>query len=154
MRTCGRRQSFTLPFLVTGMVIMLLAWAPPAPAQDDETQKDTLRVELNKLEPTEENCRAYLLFENRTAVDFRSLKLDLVMFNTEGIINKRLAVEGGPLPPGKTSVKLFDIQGVGCDAVERILLNGVLACSDPEGERSGCAELIETASRSSAGFFK
>lgn len=152
MRTCGRRQLFTLPSLVTGMVIMLLAWAPPAPAQDND--EDMLRVELNKLEPMAEECRAYLLFENRTAIDFRSMKLDLVMFNPEGVINKRLAVEGGPLPPGKTSVKLFDIEGVGCDAVERVLLNGVLACSDPEGERSGCLEMIETASRSSADFFK
>lgn len=154
MRTCGRRQFFTLPSLVIAMMIMLLAWAPPALAQDDENEKDTLRVELNKLEPTEGDCRAYLLFENRTAIDFRAMKLDLVMFNAEGIINKRLAVEGGPLPPGKTSVKLFDIQGVGCEAVERVLLNGVLACSDPEGDRSGCLEMIETASRSSAGFFK
>lgn len=152
MRASGRRRFLTLPSIVTGMVIILFAWAPTAPAQDDE--KDTLRVELNKLEPTEGDCRAYLLFENRTAVDFRSMKLDLVMFNAEGIINKRLAVEGGPLPPGKTSVKLFDIQGVGCDAVERVLLNGILACSDPEGERSGCLDMVETASRSSAGFFK
>lgn len=152
MRTCGRRQSSTVSSLCLGMAIMLLAWAPPAPAQDDE--EDTLRVELNKLEPTEGDCRAYLLFENRTPVDFQSMKLDLVMFNAEGVINKRLAVQGGPLSPGKTSVKLFDIGGVGCEAVERILLNGILECSDPEGERSACLELIETASRSHADFFK
>lgn len=152
MRICGRRQSSIMLSLFFGTIIMLLAWASPAPAQDNE--EATLRVELNKLEPVEADCRAYLLFENRTSVDFRSMKLDLVMFNAEGVINKRLAVQGGPLSPGKTSVKLFDIEGVGCEAVGRVLLNGVLECSDPEGERSACLELIETASRSSADFFK
>lgn len=115
---------------------------------------DSLRIELNKLEPMETACRAYLLFENGTASNFQSLKLDLVMFDPEGIINRRLAVEGGPLPAGKTSVKLFDIEGVSCDTVSRVLLNGVLNCSDGQGDRQDCLHLIETATRSSAELFK
>lgn len=115
---------------------------------------DTLRIELNKLEPMDTACRAYLLFENQTATDFQSLKLDLMMFDPEGIISRRLVVEGAPLPAGKTSVKLFDIDGVNCDAVSRVLLNGVLSCSDAQGEREGCLQLIQTATRSSAELFK
>jgi hypothetical protein len=130
------------------VVFMLLAWTPFSAGAEG------LRVELNKLEPANSACRAYLLFENRTSVEFETLRLDLVMFNPEGIINRRLAVEGGPLPAGKTSVKLFDIEGVACDSVERVLLNGVLACGDAQGDRSDCLDLIETASRSSADFFK
>ncbi len=126
----------------------LSAWAPAANGQEG------VRVELNKLEPLETACRAYLLFENRMSAEFRSMRLDLVMFNPEGVINRRLAVEGGPLPAGKTSVKLFDIDGVSCDAVSRVLLNGVLSCSDDEGDRGDCLQIIETASRSSAEFFK
>jgi hypothetical protein len=134
---------------------VLLAWAPlSSGAEEAESGAGGLRVELNKLEPMEAACRAYLLFENRTADDFGSLKLDLVMFNPEGIINRRLAVEGGPLPADKTSVKLFDIDGVACDSVDRVLLNGVLSCSDAQGERGDCLALIETSSRSGADFFK
>lgn len=126
----------------------LLAWAPVSSGQEG------VRIELNKLEPLESACRAYLLFENRTPNDFTSLKLDLVMFNAEGIINRRLAVEGGPLAANKTSVKLFDIQDVSCGAVSRMLLNGVLSCSDSQGEREDCLQIIETASRSDTEFFK
>jgi len=139
-------RRITLPGLI--VAAFLTAWSPGAVAQDG------LRVELNKLEPLESACRAYLLFENRLDTQFNSLKLDLVMFNPDGVINKRLAVEGGPLPAGKTSVKLFDIQGVTCESVDRVLLNGVLACSDGQGEKSGCLDLIQTASRGSADFFK
>lgn len=124
------------------------AWAPLSQGAE------AVRIELNKLEPMQSACRAYLLFQNTTSTDFQSLKLDLVMFNPDGIINKRLAVEGGPLPAGKTSVKLFDIEGITCDSVARVLLNGVLACTDSEGDLQGCMQMIKTASRSKADFFK
>jgi len=129
-------------------LLVICVWAPASQGAEG------IRIELNKLEPMESACRAYLLFQNNTSADFQSLKLDLVMFNPDGIINKRLAVEGGPLPAGKTSVKLFDIDGVACDSVARVLLNGVLACTDSEGENKGCLQMIETASRSKADFFK
>lgn len=134
---------------------MLFAWVPVSSgAEEASSGAGGLRVELNKLESMDSACRAYLLFENRTSGDFSSLKLDLVMFNPEGVINRRLAVEGGPLPAGKTSVKLFDIEGVACGSVDRVLLNGVLTCSDAQGDRNDCLALIETASRSTADFFK
>lgn len=141
---------------LSAAAFVLFASAPiSSGAQESSSESSgSLRVELNKLEPTDTACRAYLLFENGTSLDFGTLKLDLVMFNPEGIINRRLAVEGGPLPAGKTSVKLFDIDGVACDSVDRVLLNGVLACSDAQGDRSDCLTLIETGSRSGADFFK
>ena len=151
--TRGTRRITKHSLLAAAFV--LFAWVPVSSgAEEVPSGAGGLRVELNKLEPMDSACRAYLLFENRTSGDFSSLKLDLVMFNPEGIINRRLAVEGGPLPAGKTSVKLFDIQGVACDSVDRVLLNGVLACSDAQGDRSDCLALIETGSRSTADFFK
>lgn len=113
-----------------------------------------IKIELNKLEAVEEACRAYVVFENTTQTAFASFKLDLVMFDPEGVINKRLAVEGGPLPAGKTSVKLFDIKDVTCADVDRVLLNDVLSCEGPEGEISDCLADIATSSRHSVVFFK
>lgn len=136
-------------------VFILIAWVSVAAgAEESSSGPERLRVELNKLESMDSACRAYLLFENRTASTFSALKLDLVMFNPDGVISRRLAVEGGPLPAGKTSVKLFDIDGVTCSSVDRVLLNGVLACSDEQGDRNDCLARIETSSRSSADFFK
>ena len=57
---------------------------------------ESLLVELNKLEPNEGDCRAYLVLENGSTSAFESLKLDVVVFDTDGIVAKRLAVEGGP----------------------------------------------------------
>ena len=128
--------------------LALYAWCRPAAAQQ------SMKIELNKLESVEGACRAYMVFENTTGNAFDSLKLDLVMFDPNGVINKRLAVEGGPLPAGKTSVKLFDIKGVSCAEVDRVLLNDVLSCRGAIGEIGGCLDEIDTTSRDSADFFK
>lgn len=123
-------------------------WCLPAVAQEG------MKIELNKLESVEGACRAYMVFENNGSTAYDSLKLDLVMFDPNGVINKRLAVEGGPLPAGKTSVKLFDIKGVSCTDVDRVLLNDVLSCQGSAGEIDACLEGIVTTSRHSAVFFK
>ena len=113
-----------------------------------------LTIELNKLETVEAACRAYLVFENKTEATYRSLKLDLVMFGQDGIILRRLAVEGGPLAESKTSVKLFEITGVTCEAIGRVLLNDVISCEDATGTRQDCLDTIVTRSRSPVTFFK
>ena len=68
------------------LCLPLFAWCPPALAQEG------LKIELTQLETVEGACRAYLLFENKSGSAFDSLKLDLVMFDPNGVINKRLAV--------------------------------------------------------------
>lgn len=118
------------------------------------TAAESLRVELNKLEPQNGACRAYLVFENQTARSFSGLTLDLVMFDGEGVIAKRLAVNAAPLPSNKTSVKLFDIEGLECANVDRILINDVLDCQDESGEVSNCVAQIEPTSRSDASLVK
>lgn len=114
-----------------------------------------LKIELNKLEEADGACRAYLLFENMTAGSFQSLKLDLVMFGLDGVITKRLAIEGGPLPKDKTSVKLFEIGGLKCETIGRILLNDVINCQDSAGDKmDGCIEIVTTSSKHKVPLFK
>ena len=92
--------------------------------------------------------------ENKSASAFESLKLDIVVFDTDGIVAKRLAVEAAPLPLGKTSLKVFDIGGLLCDRVGRVLLNEVMTCADDSQARGDCLELISTSSRAPNSFIK
>lgn len=113
-----------------------------------------VRIELNKLEPQKDACRAYLVLKNATDKAFKNLKLDLVMFDGEGVVARRVAVQGAPLAAGKTSLKVFDIQGVGCPGIGRILLNNVLECDDASGSRDDCIGMISTSSRAAAPLVK
>ncbi len=113
-----------------------------------------MSVELNKLEPSGEACRAYLVVKNDAGAVFETLKLDLVMFDTDGVVAKRLAVETAPLPAGKNSLKVFDVADQPCDGIGRVLLNDVLACRNNTGERKDCLGLVRPTARGAVPFIK
>jgi hypothetical protein len=141
--------------LIACVGLLCVALLQSAKAHDDGVgQDDGVGIELNKLEPVSDACRAYLVFENRTASAFDPFKLDLVMFDSDGVIAKRVAVEAGPLPAGKTSVKLFDVGGLGCGDIRRVLLNSVMACDTPGDASPDCTALAKPASRAEAAFIK
>ena len=102
------------------------------------TPDGSVQVELNKLEPSNGDCRAYLVLENKSSSAFTVLKIDIVIFGTDGIVEKRLAVQTAPLPPSKTSLKVFDVGGLSCERIGRLLLNDVLECADVAGAREDC----------------
>jgi len=113
-----------------------------------------ITIELNKFEDQDGACRAYLVFQNQTDATFSEFKLDLVMFDTDSVIAKRLAVDASPLRPAKTSVKLFDIDGLACGDISRILINDVIACRDQDGERLDCITAVTPVSRNTVAFIK
>jgi hypothetical protein len=95
-------------------------------------------VELNKLEQADGACRAFLVVENPAPTDLETLTLDLVVFDGEGVIAERLAVELAPVRAEGMSVKAFDMAGLDCARIGRILMIGVLAC-DADGAEAPCA---------------
>ncbi len=94
------------------------------------------------------------MFGNNTRHSFSGLKLDLVLVGKEGIIAKRLTVDAAPPPGDKTSVKLFDIEGLSCDSIGRILFNDALDCKDKSGEIANCVAQIKPTSRSDVPLVK
>ncbi|WP_412759767.1 Tat pathway signal protein [Methylorubrum subtropicum] len=123
-----------------------------APAQESAPKGAPLKIELNRLEPAGEACRTYMLVDNGRGPALKSLKVDLFAFDTEGVAQKRLAVELGPVQEKKTVVRLFDFAGLSCPKIGRILLNDVLACEGADASRETCLERIETATKTQAAF--
>ncbi len=121
------RRSRVSPLPVLALLLALVL-APLAPAAAQPTPID---LQLNKLEAIEGGCRAFFVVRNGSDVAFDSLDLDLVTFQPDGVIGARFQVELAPLAADKTVVKPFDFAGVGCEAIDRVLLNGVVACGPP-----------------------
>lgn len=143
-----RRLAWRPPFLA------LLALGLAAPGAISACAEAVLAIELNKLEPRERSCLAYLVFHNQTGRQFDALQLELILFDTDGLILKRFNLDAAPVLPGKTSVKLFEIADIQCDALGRILVNEVVACRGADGPIDGCLELLRLDSRPPVGFFK
>lgn len=116
-----------------------------------------LSFELNKLEPLGQGgsgCRAYFVAHNPDPQSLEQLRVDLVVFGTDGIVARRLALDLGPLPAGKTAVRLFDLAGLACDGIGRVLVNDVLSCrtgekdaAQAEQDREACLDRLSVASR-------
>jgi hypothetical protein len=139
----GRRAALAL--------VLGLAVAGAAVGGSAAQQSGSLRIELNRLEPVQlqgnGSCRIYLLTENPGNEVYRTLRLDLVAIDTDGVIAKRLSVDVGPLSAKKTSVKLFDFAGLPCDRFSRVLLNEALACETGAGPKADCLDNVEVRSR-------
>jgi len=116
--------------------------------------KSAINIELNKLEPLEGSCRAYFVVRPEGSSEYKAFNMELLVFDTDGIIQKWLAIDAAPLRAGKTSVKLFDVSGVSCDKIGSILLNDVTACADASGDIANCVDRINPSSKAKAKFYK
>ena len=126
----------------------VLAAAPPASGQA------SVSLELNKLEPYDKGCRAYMVVNNPSEMAYQSFKLDLVMFQTDGVIGRRFALDLAPLKPQKKSVKLFEIDGIGCDKIGSFLINDVMDCRSDAGPAENCLQLMTTSTLTSVQLSK
>ena len=129
--------------------IALAATLPPAGAETGQ-----LHVELNRLEERGDGCRVHLVLENKSPRAYTSYRLDLVIFSSDGVISRRLALETAPLRANKTMVKEFELAGLTCKGMGRILLNDIPACASDAGELGDCVTTTRVSSRASVAFVK
>ncbi|MFO7954094.1 Tat pathway signal sequence domain protein [Thioalkalivibrio sp.] len=125
-------------------MVFFLMLVPPGVASAGDPA--AISVQLNKLESDGADCRAHLVLENGLEDALESLQLDLVVFDGDGIIQRRTVIEMAPLRAGSTSVRAFRMADTACESVGRILVNDVAACEGPEGEMEDCADRIRTES--------
>lgn len=105
-----------------------------------------LAVELNKLETYDKGCRAYVVMNNTGEQAFQTFKVDLVLFQPDGVIARRFLVDLGPLKSTKKTVKLFDIEGLACDKIASVLVNDVTECKADGGVITDCLAKITLSS--------
>jgi hypothetical protein len=105
---------------------------------------EPIRLELNTLENSEGRCRVSFVIENKDQAALESLRLDLAVFNRDGILQRRAYADLAPLRGGKTAVKSFTLD-VGCSDVGSILINDVTACAP--GETNACLDRLALSSR-------
>jgi hypothetical protein len=121
------------------LLIALLFMASPASA----AAGDPIRVELNAAESVQSRCRLSFVIENKSEGAIESLKLDLAVFGRDGVIQRRLVTELGPVRGAKTIVKAFELD-TECGQVGSILVNDVTACAPMPPD--ACLDRLELSS--------
>jgi hypothetical protein len=112
-----------------------------------ESAAAPIGLELNKAEPQTDGCRLYLVLTNGDAEGYQAFKLDFVLFDTQGVILRRLAVEAAPLRADKRTVKLFDVRDVPCGEIGMVLVNEILECQTSAGPAEDCVSRLAVSSR-------
>lgn len=113
----------------------------PAPAAADPS---AISIELNKLESAEKGCRAYWVVNNPAQTTYQSFKIELILFQPDGVIGRRISIDLAPLKPAKKSVKLFEIDGISCDKIGSFLINDVMECKADGAAVDGCLQRLKT----------
>jgi hypothetical protein len=126
------------------IVTLLLGGLIPSSIPILAQAEDLSRLELNAAETANNRCLLTFLVENKTSKAIDSLKLDLALFNPEGIIQRRMITEMGPIRGMRTNVRTFSAEGE-CGQIGAILINDVAACS--AADPAECMDWLALSSR-------
>jgi hypothetical protein len=125
---------------LAALLCVLCLGTAPALAQDEAA---ALSLELNRIDPLDGACRLTFLAENRLGAELSALSLETVLIDTDGRVERLTLFEFGALPDGVPRVRQFDVSGLDCAALGRVLINGVAECS----AGAACAEGIQLSTR-------
>jgi hypothetical protein len=121
----------------------LLVVAQPLVAAEPE-----LLIELNKLEDTDQGCRSLFLFDNGTGHELNRFRVDLILFDPEGVYAKQLLLDMAPLTDDKKVLASFLLaEQQPCSAIGSILVNGLPVCENGSGAQLDCVALLKVESR-------
>lgn len=118
----------------------LFLFAPPGAADGSGGR---LLLELNRIDALEGACRLTFVAENGLGADLDALSLETVLIDTDGRVERLTLFEFGQLPDGVPRVRQFDIAGMACDRLGRVLINGVAEC----GAVASCGAALELSTR-------
>jgi len=80
--------------------------------------------------------------------------MSLAILDTGGIIDRLLTIDAAPLPDRRTTLKLFEIPEISCDAISEILLHELASCKPQNASETDCFPFLELVSRTPAGLVK
>ncbi len=115
---------------------------PAAPAAQASQGAPKIEIELNKLEASEKGCQLAFVVNNSGADEFTSIKLDLVVFQPDGVIGSQLPLDLTGIRGSARTVKKFVFKGPACDRYGSVMINGVMDCKTATGPVERCLEGI------------
>ena len=80
------------------------------------------------------------------------LGLEIVAFNTDGLVDQFLRLEFSRISAGKTKVLQFDLAGKACDSLSRLHIYDVLICVPASVTDVYCPDLLDLGNRTAIQF--
>lgn len=132
--------------LSTAAAGALVGLAGVAVAQETPKQ-DGLQIELNAAADVDGACRISFLVENRLGADLSETVFETVLFDADGAVERLTLFDMRDLPAGRPRVRQFQIEGIACTGIQRILFNGAQTCKGEGLDRGACMDGLGLTSR-------
>jgi len=116
----------------------------------DAAKPAGLDVELNALTPSAKGCMMTFVATNTMTTPLKKISFELAFFNEKNVVDRITVLDFRDLPLGKKRVRQFDMPGVKCETVSRILINDTPVCDGPAAGE--CMSSLVTRSQISVPF--
>lgn len=126
------------------------AFAQDANSAAPASAAHKLTVELNALAPSQKGCMMTFVAENDMATPINKISFELAFFNDKNAVDRVIVLDFRDLPLGKKRVRQFDMPGVKCETVSRIIINDTPVCDGPAAGE--CKAALATRSQASVPF--
>ena len=126
------------------------AFAQDANAAAPASAAHRLTVELNALAPSQKGCMMTFVAENDMATPINKISFELAFFNEKNAVDRVSVLDFRDLPLSKKRVRQFDMPGVKCETVSRIIINDTPVCDGPAAGE--CKAALTTRSQTSVPF--
>lgn len=103
----------------------------PTAAMAQDASGGALNLEFNAAQATDKGCRLVFVVKNELGKPLTRAGVELALFNAQGVVDRLSLLDFKDLPTDKTKVSRFELSGVKCADVSRLLVNAVTSC---EGE--------------------
>lgn len=116
---------------------------------------EAMQIELNAAAASEAGgCRLTMVTTNRLAHGLDRGAWQVAIFDAQGVVRGLPILDFGAIAQGKTKVALFELPGLACDAIGRIVVNDVAECRADDGsdQRGPCLDDLATQTRTDIEF--
>jgi hypothetical protein len=121
------------------LLAVLALTTTPALAQEAETP--SLSIELNAQASSATGCLLTFMASNGHAEEIESAVFETVLFDKDGQVDRLTLFDFGSLPAGRPRVRQFQVEGLSCDALGQVLINGANSCKAGGADSALCGTL-------------
>jgi hypothetical protein len=123
----------------------------PAKAQE-AGENPALLLELNGAQPSDKGCRLTFVVTNNLGAELSKAAFEIALFNDAGVVDRLTVLDFNELPAGKTKVARFDLAGVDCTKISRVLINHATECTGAGIDPKACLAQLKPETKSTIVF--
>jgi hypothetical protein len=138
--------------LTTGLVALAMIVSAGSALAQDAAPQPKLAIELNAVQPVDGGCRVTFLATNGLGSQLDRAAVEMALFKTDGGIDRIVTLDFKGLTADKTKVLQFQLSGLDCAALGRVLINDITACEGEALAADACLAALVTSARPDIAF--